>query len=156
MQPGVLQMAIRIVQAHAAAGGDGKSFVWELLLKKNLLYCFCENAAVRANLPTTIYMERMIMAHPVLSEDIRPLSRLGSQAAKLLKEARRNRRPVFLTSKGEAAGVFMDIAEYERLLELKRFRKAVRASIAQADRGEVISHEQAIKESKRWIKKTTK
>ncbi len=92
------------------------------------------------------------MQYTIPSQDIQPISRLGSQATKLLKEARRNRRPVFLTSKGEAAGVFMDIAEYERLLELKRFRKAVRASIAQADRGEVIPHEQVERESKRWIK----
>ncbi len=50
----------------------------------------------------------------------------------------------------------MDIGEYERLLELTEFRKALRASLSQADRGEVISHEQAIKESKRWLKKTTR
>jgi predicted transcriptional regulator len=50
----------------------------------------------------------------------------------------------------------MDIEEYEFLVELAAFRKAIRASEAQADRGEVISHEQASKESKRWLKKTTK
>ena len=92
------------------------------------------------------------MEYTIPSEDIRPISRFGSQAAKLLKDARRNRRPVFLTSKGQAAGVLMDIEEYERLLELKKLRKAIRASIAQADRGEVISHEQLEKESKQWIK----
>lgn len=90
------------------------------------------------------------------SEDIRPLSLLGNHATKLLKDAQRNRRPVFLTKNGRAAGVFMDIEEYERLLEVAALRKAVRASVAQADRGELISHEQAIKESKRWIKKTAK
>jgi predicted transcriptional regulator len=41
-------------------------------------------------------------------------------------------------------------------LEQAEFRKALRASLSQADRGEVISHEQALKESKRWIKKTTR
>jgi predicted transcriptional regulator len=61
-----------------------------------------------------------------------------------------------LTNKGKAAGVLMDIDEYERLLEQAEFRKALRASLSQADRGEVISHEQALKESKRWIKKTTR
>ncbi|MCI0619228.1 hypothetical protein L0244_40175, partial [bacterium] len=40
--------------------------------------------------------------------------------------------------------------------EETEFRQALHASLAQADRGEVISHEQAIKESKRWIKKATK
>ncbi len=90
------------------------------------------------------------------SEDIRPIRLFGHDAVKLLKDVQRNRRPVFLISKGKAAGVLMDIEEYERLIELEKFRKAVLASEAQADRGEVISHEQAIKESKRWLKKTTK
>jgi isopentenyl-diphosphate delta-isomerase len=40
--------------------------------------------------------------------------------------------------------------------EQMEFHKALRASLAQADRGEVISHEQAVKESKRWVKKSTK
>ncbi len=90
------------------------------------------------------------------SEDICSVNQLGNQTAKLLKNVQKKRRPVFLVSKGKAAGVLMDIEEYERLLELTEFRKALRASLAQADRGEVISHEQAIKESKRWIKKTTR
>jgi len=87
------------------------------------------------------------------SEDIRPISLFGNDAVKLLKDVQRNRRPVFLISKGKAAGVLMDIEEYEFLVELAAFRKVIRASEAQADRGEVISHEQAIKESKRWHKK---
>jgi len=61
-----------------------------------------------------------------------------------------------LISKGKAAGVVIDIDDYERLLELAEFRQALRTSLSQADRGEVISHEQALKESKRWIKKTTR
>ena len=93
------------------------------------------------------------MLHTVPSEDIRPLNRLGSQAARLLKDARRNGRPVFLTSKGEAAGVLMDVQEYERLLETIAFHQTILASEAEADRGEVISHEQLEKESKQWIKK---
>lgn len=92
------------------------------------------------------------MPHILPSQDIRPLNRLGGQAAKLLKEARRNRRPVFLTNKGEAAGVLMDVQEYERLMESIAFHETILASEAEADRGEVISHEQLEKESKRWVK----
>ncbi len=67
-----------------------------------------------------------------------------------------NRRPVFLINKGKAAGVLMDIEEYERLLELIEFHEAILASEAEADRGEVISHEQLEKESKEWIKNRRK
>ncbi len=59
---------------------------------------------------------------------------LGNQTVKLLKNVQRRRWPVFLISKGKAAGVLMDIDEYERLLELAEFRKALRASLSQADR----------------------
>jgi prevent-host-death family protein len=90
------------------------------------------------------------------SEDICALNQLGSQTAKLLKNVQKKRRPVFLISKGRAAGVVMDIDEYERLLELAEFHQALNASLAQADRGEVISQEEARKESNRWIRKTAK
>jgi len=90
------------------------------------------------------------------SEDICAINQLGNQTVKLLKNVQKKRRPVFLISKGKAAGVLMDIDDYERLLELAEFHKALNASLTQADRGEVISHEQALKESKRWIKKTAR
>jgi hypothetical protein len=61
-----------------------------------------------------------------------------------------------LISKGKAAGVFMDIEEYERLLELIEFHQTILASEAEADRGEVISHEQLEKESKGWIKQASR
>jgi len=96
------------------------------------------------------------MSHTFPSEDIHPISLFGNGAMKLLEDVQRNHRPVFLTNKGKAAGVLMDIEEYERLIEVAKFRKAVLASEAQADRGEVVSHEQAMKESKRWLRKTTK
>lgn len=96
------------------------------------------------------------MTHMLPSEDIRPIGSFGNEAVKLLSKVRRNQRPLFLTSKGEAAGVLMDIAEYERLLELAGFRESVRVSMAEADRGEVVSHEQIVKESKDWIKQATK
>lgn len=92
----------------------------------------------------------MTQMHP--SKDIRPISLFGDDAQKLLREVRKNQRPLFLTSKGEAAGVLMDIAEYERLIELVEFRENVRASMAEAERGEVVSHEQIVKESKLRIK----
>ncbi|MGH7456714.1 MAG: type II toxin-antitoxin system Phd/YefM family antitoxin [bacterium] len=96
------------------------------------------------------------MQNVLPSEDICSINQLGNQTAKLLKNVQKKHRPVFLISKGKAAGVLMDIDEYERLIELTEFRKALRASLAQADRGEVISHEQAIKESKRWLRKTAR
>jgi len=90
------------------------------------------------------------------SEDIRPLSLLGDHATKLLKDVQRSRRPVFFMNKGKAAGVFMDVDEYERLLELLEFHQTILASEAEADRGEVISHEQLEEESKEWVKQATR
>ena len=90
------------------------------------------------------------------SEDIRPINLFGNQAIELLKAVQINRRPVFLINKGKAAGVLMDIEEYERLLELIEFHETILASEAEADRGEVISHEQLEKESKEWIKKANR
>jgi prevent-host-death family protein len=86
------------------------------------------------------------------SEDIHPISLFGNGAIKLLKDAQRNHRPVFLTGNGRAAGVFMDVDEYERLLELLEFHQKILASEAEADRGETISHERLEEESKQWVK----
>lgn len=90
---------------------------------------------------------------PILpSEDIRPISQLGGHTAKFLKDIQRTRRPIFLTSEGKAAGVLIAVEEYERLLERIAFHETVLASEAEADRGEVVPHEQFERESKRWIK----
>ncbi len=91
------------------------------------------------------------MQHTLPSEDIRPISLLGNEAAQLLKDAQTNRRPIFLTNRGKAAGVLMNVEEYERLLELIRFQETILASEEEADRGEVTSHEQLKNESKKWI-----
>lgn len=90
------------------------------------------------------------------SEDICSINQLGNQTVKLLKNVQKKRRPVFLINKGKATGVLMNVNDYERLLELAEFHQALNASLAQADRGEVVSHEEARRESNRWIKKMAK
>ncbi|NUO78648.1 type II toxin-antitoxin system Phd/YefM family antitoxin [candidate division KSB1 bacterium] len=90
------------------------------------------------------------------SEDIRPISELGGHTAKFLKDAQRTRRPIFLTSRGKAAGVLIDIEEYERLLERIAFHETILAAEAEAKRGEVVSHAQLERESRQWIKTTTR
>ena len=96
------------------------------------------------------------MSHTFTSEDIRSVRQLGNEIAQLLKDVQKNRRPVFLMNRGKAAGVFMDVDEYERLLELLEFHQTILAAEAEADRGEVISHEQLEKESKEWVKQATR
>lgn len=99
-----------------------------------------------------VKLREAIMQRILPSEDIRPISLFGSQAIELLRSVQTNRRPVFLIKNGKAAGVLMDIAEYERFVELIELHEVILASEAEADRGEVISHEQLEKESKAWVK----
>ncbi len=107
---------------------------------------------MQMNRPSAQTQGERIMHYLLPSEDIRPISQLGGHTAKFLKDVQRTRRPIFLTNKGKAAGVLIDIAEYEYLLERIAFHETILASEAEADRGEVISHEQFERESKGWTK----
>ena len=50
-----------------------------------------------------------------LQEDIKPISYIKSNAAKILATINKTRRPIVITQNGEAKGVFIDPDSYQKM-----------------------------------------
>ena len=51
------------------------------------------------------------------AEDIVPLSSFRSDMTRLMSQTRRTHRPIVVTQNGRAANVFLDVGDYQRLID---------------------------------------
>ncbi len=78
-----------------------------------------------------------------LNKDIHPLSDFRANAATLISQVRKTKRPMVITQNGKSSVVILDVAEYESLLEKNEILKDVRTAESQVDAGFGIEHEEA-------------
>jgi prevent-host-death family protein len=57
------------------------------------------------------------MPHVNYAEDIVPLSSFRSDVTHLMAQTRQTHRPIVITQNGRAANVFLDVADYQRLID---------------------------------------
>ena len=83
------------------------------------------------------------------SEDIVPMSEFRNNLSECAMRVRNNGRPILLTQNGRASYVFMDLAVFEgireKLEKLEAYEDLLVAE-GEADRGDVISHEDFMRE----------
>lgn len=51
------------------------------------------------------------------AEDIVPLSSFRADVTRLMSQTRQTHRPVIVTQNGRAANVFLDVADYQKLID---------------------------------------
>ena len=51
------------------------------------------------------------------AEDIVPLSSFRADVTRLMSQTRKTHRPVIVTQNGRAANVFLDVADYQKLID---------------------------------------
>lgn len=51
------------------------------------------------------------------AEDIVPLSSFRADVTRLMSQTRQTHRPIVVTQNGRAANVFLDVSDYQRLLD---------------------------------------
>jgi prevent-host-death family protein len=78
-----------------------------------------------------------------LREDLKPLSEFRANAAAVIAQVRRTKRPVVLTQHGRSAAVLLDVDEYEALLERVELLQDVQTAEHQLAAGQGITHEDA-------------
>lgn len=78
------------------------------------------------------------------SEDVRPISDLKTQTAKVIQHLQLSRRPVLLTRRGRGVAVLLDLEEYERLTDRLAFVEGVEAGARSAAGGDLHPHEDAL------------
>lgn len=80
-----------------------------------------------------------------VSDDIVPIGDFKAQLARRLKQVNEGRRPLIVTQNGKPTAVVLSPAEFDRLTHSARFVAAVEQGLEQADTGELVSHEDAVR-----------
>jgi len=57
------------------------------------------------------------MLHVNYAEDIVPLSSFRSDVTRLMSQTRQTHRPIVVTQNGKAANVFLDVRDYQKLID---------------------------------------
>ena len=83
------------------------------------------------------------MKRPHLAQDVRPLSEFRANAAGLIEQVRKRRRPLVLTQRGRSSAVVIDVEEYESVLEEVELLRDIQTSARQVDQGKGVSHSKA-------------
>lgn len=87
------------------------------------------------------------MQRVVLDQDVKPISEFRANAALLVKQVQRTRRPLVITQQGRSAAVLLDVSEYEKLLAKLELLQDIHAGENQIDGGQGITHSAARKKA---------
>lgn len=85
------------------------------------------------------------MAHPILDEDVKPLSEFRAHVTSCIAQVRKTKRPVVITHHGKSAAVLLDVSAYEGLMRKMEMLEDVRLAESQLSRGKGVPHEVALK-----------
>jgi antitoxin YefM len=83
----------------------------------------------------------------ILDQDVKPISEFRANAASLVKQVQRTKRPLVITQQGRGAAVLLDVSEYEKLLAQLELLQDVHTAESQIDHGRGISHTAARKKA---------
>ena len=93
------------------------------------------------------------MQRVILDQDVKPISEFRANAASLVQQVRRTKRPLVITQQGRGAAVLLDVSEYEKLLAKLELLQDVHTAESQIDNGRGISHTEARKKALERIKR---
>lgn len=93
------------------------------------------------------------MQRVVLDQDVKPISEFRANAASLVQQVQRTRRPLVITQQGRSAAVLLDVSEYEKLLAKLEVLQDVHTAENQIDGGQGIAHTTARKKVLERIKR---
>jgi len=87
------------------------------------------------------------MQRVILDKDVKPISEFRANAASLVQQVRRTKRPLVITQQGRGAAVLLDVSEYEKLLAKLELLQDVQIGERQIEGGRGISHATARKKA---------
>jgi prevent-host-death family protein len=93
------------------------------------------------------------MPRIALDADIRPLSDFRSNCSSYLDQVHNTKRPIVITQHGRSAGVLVDVAEYERMLDKFELIGDIEVATKQIEDGRGLSHAEAHKRLKARIRR---
>ena len=87
------------------------------------------------------------MQRVILDQDVKPISEFRANAASLVLQVQRTKRPLVITQQGRSAAVLLDVSEYEKLLAKLELLQDIHTAENQIDNAQVISHTTARKKA---------
>jgi antitoxin YefM len=93
------------------------------------------------------------MQRVVLDQDVKPISEFRANAASLVQQVQRTRRPLVITQQGRSAAVLLAVSEYEKLLAKLDLLQDIHTGEDQIDGGQGITHAAARKKALKRIGK---
>lgn len=87
------------------------------------------------------------MQRVVLDQDVKPISEFRANAAALVQQVQRTKRPLVITQQGRSAAVLLDVSEYEKLLAKIELLQDIQTAETQIDNQQAISHAAARKKA---------
>jgi len=79
------------------------------------------------------------------SEDIKPISDLRAKGAEIINQVKTTKRPIVITRRGRGVAVLLDLSEFEKQQERIAFMEAIAKGLEAAEKGDLVSHAQAMK-----------
>ena len=95
----------------------------------------------------------MAAARIEIDKDIQPLSEFRKHAADFIDRIKKQKRSIILTQHGKSAAVLVDVSEYQRMIDKIDLMEELIEAERQIARGDVVSHEEAIKQIKENLTK---
>jgi prevent-host-death family protein len=93
------------------------------------------------------------MAHLKLTEDLRPLADLSTQASEVVQQAHSSGRPVVLTREGRGVAVLLSLEAFEEL-QTRAGQREMQRAVDDAERdlasGNWVEHAEVSEKLKRW------
>jgi len=77
--------------------------------------------------------------------DIKPLTEFRANAANLVKQVRKSKRPLILTQHGKSTAVLVDVAEYQSIIDKLELLQEVQLAEQQIIDGKYLSDSQVEK-----------
>ena len=87
------------------------------------------------------------MQRVILGQDVKPISEFRANAASLVQQVRRTKRPLVIAQQARGAAVLLDVSEYEKLLAKLELLQDIHTAESQIDDGRGISHTAARKKA---------
>lgn len=87
------------------------------------------------------------MQRVALDQDVKPISEFRANAASLVQQVQRTRRPLVITQQGRSAAVLLAVSEYEKLLAKLELLQDIHTAEDQIGAGQGITHAAARKKA---------
>lgn len=99
------------------------------------------------------FLERIDMQRIFLDQDVKPISEFRANAASLVQQVQRTKRPLVITQQGRSAAILLDVSEYEKLLAKIELLQDVHTAENQIDDGQAITQSAARRKALRRLGK---